>query len=320
MWRDAWTLRLLLAGWLLFGSEILLWNDPPGRTLWEWLALLAGYGAMAAVILDLAVRFRIRSVFDVMTLAAIYALLNSLLLNPETALEDLPRTLLSRVLGAHALLGLAMIGIFLAVISGKRRDHVLLVGFSLGVGFFWGIWVRWSPSLSDWLAHEVSLVTMYGVAGLALIPILVLIGLHLPVSASDARLSPLSWAGSLLVLVGLFLLRVVEATLTGEALVGGSLLIVLCLAVLWFQRGKRGLLDVYLPPARPPWMALAGAMLVAAGMAAFAYQLPLIDFTIHNQLSLMQLGFAAVGTLWIPLVAMAVGLQALDREARKLSL
>jgi hypothetical protein len=320
MWRDVWTLRLLLAGLFLFGSEILLWNNPSGRPLGEWLALLAGYIALGAVILDLAARFRVRSLFDVMILAAIYALLNSLLLNPSTALEDLPRTLLTRVLGAHALLGLAMLGTFLAIISGKRREHLLLVGFSLGVSFFWGIWVRWSPSLSDWLVDEVSLVTMYGVAGLVLAPVLVMIGLRPSVSASDVQLSPLAWAGMALVLVALFLLRVAEETLTGEALMGGCLLIVLCLGMLWFQRGNRGLLDVYLPSARPPWMALTGAILAAASMAAFAYHLPLIDFTIHNQLSLMQIGFAAVGTMWLPLVAMAVGLQALDREARKLSL
>jgi hypothetical protein len=130
-------LRLLMAALLLFGSEILLWIDPPARAFTDWLLLVVGYVALGALVLDLAARYRIRSVYDAMLVIAIYALCAGLLLNPQTALADFPRTFMTRVLGAHGLLGLEMFGLFLALTNGTgRRTRRLLPGSSLWVGFY----------------------------------------------------------------------------------------------------------------------------------------------------------------------------------------
>ena len=142
----SWLVRALLAVWLLFASEILLWANPPGRTLTEWAILIVGYLALAALLLDLLVRFRVRDVFGLLALAGVCGLLVSLLLNPATALADVPRTWATRVLGANSLLGLAGLAGFLQLTAGASRRLLLAGGV---VGLLWGLWVRWLATFTD---------------------------------------------------------------------------------------------------------------------------------------------------------------------------
>src|SRR5258708_776960 len=95
---------ILLALLLMFGSEILVWTNPAGRPILEWLLLIPGYVALSAVLLDFTVRYRIRDLFGVLLLAGIYSLSSALILNPASTLTDLPRTLVTRVMGAHGLI------------------------------------------------------------------------------------------------------------------------------------------------------------------------------------------------------------------------
>ncbi|MBZ0287452.1 MAG: hypothetical protein K8I30_07545, partial [Anaerolineae bacterium] len=148
-----WRIRLALAAALLFGSEILLWNDPPLRSALDWLVLAVGYLAISAALLDLGVRCRVRELFGLIVLAGIYALLNGLLLNPQTALFDVPRTLITRVLGAHTLVGLLML---LLSLSRFTRRYALAAAV---VGLAWGVWVRWLPLLADMVATAAPLST-----------------------------------------------------------------------------------------------------------------------------------------------------------------
>src|SRR5512134_3791736 len=108
-------LRLLLAALLAYGSEVLVWTNPPGRPLLEWLLFAPGYLVLASILLDFVVRYRVRDLFGVLILAGFYSLSAALLLNPESMLIDMPRTLVTRVMGAHGLLAAEMIGLFLAL-------------------------------------------------------------------------------------------------------------------------------------------------------------------------------------------------------------
>ena len=100
------SLYILLALVLLFGSEILVWTNPTGRPIWEWLLLIPGYLALSAILLDFGIRYRVRDVFGVLMLTGIYSLASALVLNPASTLNDLPRTLFTRVMGSHALIAL----------------------------------------------------------------------------------------------------------------------------------------------------------------------------------------------------------------------
>lgn len=186
-----WLLRGLLGVLFLFGSEILLWIDPPGRDLTEWLLLIPGYIALGALALDLAARYRIRSIYELMTVAAVYGLLNGLLLNPQTAFADFPRTLATRVVGGHTLVGFEMLGLFLALTAGQMTAwRWRFAGFALWVGFYWGIWVRWSPVLTDWLDAEVLPVTMFAWAG-AILAVAAVFFIFLARRASSDKVSSL---------------------------------------------------------------------------------------------------------------------------------
>ncbi|MBC8171837.1 MAG: hypothetical protein H7X77_09190, partial [Anaerolineae bacterium] len=117
-----WLIRLLLAVTLFFGSEILLWTNLSGRSASDWLLLSPGYLALSTLLLDFIVRYRVRDLPGLMTIAGLYGLLNALLLNPDTTLFDIPRTLVTRVTGAHTLLGLEMLILFLALTGGHLRS------------------------------------------------------------------------------------------------------------------------------------------------------------------------------------------------------
>ena len=60
------------------------------RDFFEWVFLLVGYISLATLMLDIIARYRVRGVYDLMMVAALYGLLNSLLLNPQSAFEEVP--------------------------------------------------------------------------------------------------------------------------------------------------------------------------------------------------------------------------------------
>lgn len=319
----AWTLRLLMAALLLFGSEILLWIDPPGRSLSDWALLVVGYIALGALLLDLAARYRLRNVYDTMTLLVLYALYAGLLLNPDTALVDFPRTFLTRVIGAHSLLGLEMFGLFLVLTGGANtRALRLLLGFSLWIGFYWGTWGQGAALLTDWPGDAVSLETMFAVAGVVLAIAVVLFSAALrmskPLTPPDLRLSPVAFLLILVVLAGIFILRLTEDAVDPGMVTITAFLTALGIGVLWFQRPTKGdvLLDVHIPPTPPPVIWLIAALGIFAGATAFGYHLPLLDIAGYSQLSLMEFGFAGVGTLWLPTVAAVVSIHGMDRVGR----
>ena len=318
-----WILRLLMAALLLFGSEILLWIDPPSRTIEDWALLAGGYFLLGTLALDLAARFRIRSVYDAMAVVGIVALYNGLLLNPETALSDFPGTFMTQVIGAHSLLEMEMFGLFLALTGGaNRRIFRLLLGFSLWVGFYWGIWLRWTPSETDWLHEEVALTTMALWAGvlLAVIGVLaVFAGRRASTGTPDDLQVTVPGLGMVGIIgAGLLIYRASQIELDAAAVTIVAILTVLGLAILWFQRPTKGaiLLDAHYPPILPPVVWIGAAIVIFTVATAVGYHLPKIDVLGYSQVSLMEYGFVAVGTLWWPVIAAVVSIDGLDRIGR----
>ena len=316
-----WLMRLLLGALLFFGSEILLWADPLARPPESWLLLVPGYLVLAVLLLDLLVRYKIRDLWGLMVLAGIYGLLNSLLLNPDTALADVPRTLVTRALGAHALLGLEMLGLFIALVQGRSLGwrRVLVLG-TLVVGLAWGVWMRLSPAQLTLAAENVSPVAMllYGLGGLA--PALLLFGLLVrPTGPETGRAFVLPLPGLLALvalLLALFLLRVAQGYAADAALIISGLVLLLSVAILWFRRETKlpTLLDNALPlrplPAR--WLLFTLGLFASAAIAT--YHLPLIGTAALNQLSIIVFGFTLYGLGWLPTVSLILGLRFYVRQ------
>jgi hypothetical protein len=311
---NSWIVRGLLAGLLLFVSEIVLWTDPAGRAPVEWPLLAVGYLALAALLLDFAARYRLRDVFSLLALAGIYGLLNSLALNPQTALADVPRTWATRVLGAHTLVGFGALLLFL-LLTSARINRLWLAAPLAGV--LWGIWVRGLPAFTDIAAEPATLPVLLIAGGLVLVVVILLNRLavgrvqRLP----DLTLRPVEWL-PVSVLLGVLIL------LNGAHIGMASLLVLLVLAgycwlLLWFQQRTEGatLLDASMPPKAPSTFALAALAGLYLGAAAIAHSLPFAGDP--GPFSLLIGLFAAFGLVWLPTVSLVLGVRSYRRLSRQ---
>lgn len=311
MHLPSWLTRGLLAVMLAFGSEIVLWTNPTGRTLIDWLILALGYAALSAVLLDLAVRYRIRDLFSLMALAGVYGLAAGLLINPQTALVDVPRTLITRVMGAHTLIGLAMLALFLKA-GNLRRIGLIIIGIA---GLGWGVWVRWLPTLADSIALETSLVAMlaYGAVGLLLILTFLTLE-HRSASEwmpAQLKLSPLGWVIAAIALGVIFVVRLSAGHIDILSLIIIVILIAFCVMLLWFQKREKGamLLDHRTSEGIP---ILATVLFLGAGVVG--YSLP---FNADGeQLALLVGLFTAFGLVWLPTISLVMGVRAYRRLTR----
>jgi hypothetical protein len=307
-----WILRGLLAGLLLLASEMLLWTNPPGRAPQDWLLLMAGYAALAALLLDFAARYRIRDVYGLLALAGLYGLLNGLLLNPQTALADVPLTWATRVMGAHTLVGFGM----LALLLGLNAGHRLRVWAAAAlVGLLWGVWVRWLPTFTDIAAEIVPLSIFLLTAAPALLPVIALAWLAKgrAVEAANLKLRLVERLPVAAVLVGLYIVR--QPDIDQLSLVVLGVLAGFCWLLLWFQKRDGGamLLDSALPlhSSAPMTLLIAGGIALAGG--ALGYHL---EFAETGPLDAMIGLFAAFGLVWLPTVSLVLGVRAYRQMGR----
>lgn len=311
-----WRIRLLLAALLLFGSEILLWTVPTDRNFLDWIPLVIGYIALASLLLELATRFRVRNVFGLLALAGIYGLLNGLLLNPESTLTDVPRTLFTRVTGAHTLVGLLMLWLFLQMVTPRQPTmrESLITGTVVGIG--WGTWARWSPTLLRPDANDTPLPTLLLITLDVVIVMGILLFMRRNDKASELSLLPIEWIGVLVVLSGLLLARGLSDQIDTLSLVIVAVLVVLCLSLLWFQKREKGetLLDGI--GTNPPPFYLLGSTLAAFLISGIlSYGLPRGEGE-QDPVFIVTALFTAFGLTWLPGVCLALGAQAVGRLVR----
>lgn len=321
-----WWLRGLLGGLLTFGSEILLWSNPESRTLLDFLLILVVSIALGAIIVDLAVRYRIRNLYDAMTLIAIYGVLASVLIYPDRTTGDLPRMLGTRILGGYTLIGLEMFGLFLVLMNGANRHRIqLLVGWSICVGFAWAIWVHWSPSLINWIPNTVSFNTMLLYAVIFLIPTLILFLAacrFVPsekIEPAQLRLSIIEWLVIVLLCLGILIAHLANNTLPISGLLLSVVVVAVCWVVLWFRRTEGGttLMSNHIPmkPLSFVWIGITVAVFLI--VAAFVYQLPLVTILGYSQFSVVEFAFVGVGFLWLPTIAAALGTETFSRQLKR---
>lgn len=320
-----WGVRALFGVLLLWGADVLLWADVATRPLGEWGLRLIGSMALSTALLDVAVRYRIRDSYDSLALMGGYGLLAGALLAPQFALIDLPRTLLTRVIGGYGLVGVEMFGVLIALTGGHfKRVRWLFIGAIAWNGFYWGVWMRWMPELGG-LFEAVPFEQMMAFALVYLLPIVAIWGgLRLSprfylLTPLDLRLGRVGWAVVLFTGFSLLIWRGIEGTLTTSGLLAIVLLLGVSWAILWFRREARGktLLDGHFPPHPLAWGWVFSGGSVFLLMAFFAYHLPLVGTPQINQLWLMEMGFGAVGALWYPLVASVIAFRGVDTQLRK---
>lgn len=317
-----WLLRLLLGTMLFWGSEIVLWQNPLHYSPIEWLIRVVGYLLLATLILDIAQRYRIRDGYDAMVVLAASALLHSILINPGEGWADFLGSLLTRVIGAHALTQTILWGIFLALLRGDVRRYRIYPILGMGwLGLFWGFWMRWIPELRGSF-EAIPLETMLLYALIFLIPI-VLYWLSRVfaknVSAADLLLSPLEWAIAAILMIAVFIYQAAIAAIGTEAVVATFIIMVVLWLILWFRRDAKqdSMLEKFLPLQPQGLLYLPLALLSFMAVAYVAYGLPRIQASVVDQLWLMEIGFFGVGLFWLPIVASVIAVRAFDRMMRE---
>lgn len=315
--RFVWAVRLLLATLFFFGADVLLWRGLLQLAPADLLVRVLGYGALAVLTLDFAQRYRIEDVYDAMILLAMVGLLVGLLIDPRFAYADALTTLMTRGLGGFTLLLAEMFAVLLALLHLKRRYRWRLLAFSAWVGFYWGVWMRWQPELRG-LFPAVDVRTML----LVLIGFLLLIALLYGrvrrygrgLQTADFRLPRRGWWLLLALVAGLLLWQVVNGALDLLAAVVTLLLVVGGRAVLWYRsdESEHPFLQTHIPLVPPGLPVLLAAVTLFVVMALFAYSLPLVALGNYHQLWLMEIGFAVVGALWVPLAGVTIAVRAVD--------
>lgn len=316
------SLGLLLALLLMFGSEVLVWTNPVGRPILEWLLLLPGYAVLGAILVDFTVRYRVRDLFGALLLTGIYALAAALVINPASTLTDVPRSLITRVMGAHALIAAEMIGLLLALTSTHPQTRRNLIIGCVIVGMAWGIWVKNWPVEEGFGAVSLPTMLAFGAGGLALIAVYLYVLLPRIQSEppSDALESFLltrrGWLICVVVLAGLLAIHLLQAQIDLAGLILCLLLIVLCWGIIWFRERKRGdtLLDGRIPLRSITLPNFIVASLVFLAVGIFAYNLPAIPIGTFTPLTLIGLGFTAYGLAWLPTVSLVLGVQGYLRQ------
>jgi len=314
----------------------------------DWLIRLIAYPALAALLLEIAARFRMRDLFGLMALAGIYGLLNGLLINPDTTLVDIPRTWFTRVMGAQSLMGLLMLSLFFAFSRRFTRTKLISLFTSAGiVGTFYGVWGRWAVELQMGVTEFIQARfgipdgVAYGVTGVeadirqtalitlllyavALILIITALCFLLSRRADDGqplnlRLSRRALALVLLILVGLFALRLLTFVTDTLSLMVLGTFILISLGVLYYQQRKTGgtLLDSLGSLPVRGWLIVVIVMSVVFIIAAIiGYGLergtgaddPI--FVITNI-------FTSYGLFWLPAVCLVLAARAFIRLSRQ---
>lgn len=89
---------MILGAMLLAISEIVMWQNPPAHSLLEWATRAVLYVALAAILIDVTVRFQAHEIAALGLVCGLYGLVCGTIVT-HNALNALPISLIVRALG-----------------------------------------------------------------------------------------------------------------------------------------------------------------------------------------------------------------------------
>jgi hypothetical protein len=167
-----WGLRLILGVILMTLSELVMWPNPPARALIDWPFVLVLYVALAAILMDLTVRFQAHGIATILLVSGLCGLVSGAIISRST-FSALPYSLIAQGLGLQT--GAMLFGLLLYVsIMRGKQVNALQVAAAAVIGVLWGIWVHWSPLRSGrWGLVPIETAQLYMLPALLLIGVLV---------------------------------------------------------------------------------------------------------------------------------------------------
>jgi hypothetical protein len=166
-----WGLRLILGVMLLTLSELVMWQNPQSHRPLDWLVLLVLYTALAAILMDITVRFQANGIASLLLVSGLYGLVSGAIVN-HNAFVTLPYSLVIQGMAMQTGAGFYGLLLYVTVMRGRQIEPLHVAGAAL-LGAIWGIWVHWYPLRSE---ANVELVTIE-TATLYILPALVIVGL-----------------------------------------------------------------------------------------------------------------------------------------------
>ncbi len=166
-----WGLRLIFGMILMTFSELVMWQNPVAHTLIDWPVLLVLYVALAAIMMDLVVRFQARQLTELLLISGIYGMASAAIIS-HSAFDNYPFGLIIRALGLQTGAGFYGLMLFVTIMRGRPIDW-RYIGAAIGIGLLWGIWLHWYPIQQriNWGLVPIATAQLY------ILPALVLIGL-----------------------------------------------------------------------------------------------------------------------------------------------
>ena len=184
-----WLPRIHFSLILLVFGELVAWQNAADYAPLDWLAVLAIYLGLGALLLDIVVRYRATDWLSVMLIAGIFALIHGTLITLAAVQSDnLPQNLGLRTLGIMPLMFLLAFASFRLLSSGEATGFFafLLAGL---VGIGWGTWTRWLPEVDQVFVTAVSFEESFPFV----IGGLLLVGLFPLVFRPPETMTPIDW-------------------------------------------------------------------------------------------------------------------------------
>ncbi len=203
-----WGLRLILGVILMTLAELVMWPNPPAHALFDWPVLLVLYVALAAILMDLTVRFQAHGIATLLLVSGLCGLVSGAIINRST-FSALPYSLIAQGLGLQTGAMLFGLLLYVSILRGKSANGLQVVA-AAALGLLWGIWVHWAPlrSTARWGLVPIETAQLY------MLPALLLIGVLVAVAAPRFRFfrekqMELAWWEAIVAGVPLFITLIV---------------------------------------------------------------------------------------------------------------
>ncbi len=313
-----WSVRLILGAVLLTFSEIVMWQNPPSYSILDWIERAVLYIALAAILIDVTVRFQANEIAGLALVGGLYGLLSSSIVS-HSAFAALPWSLLLRGMGLQTGAGLYGLLFFVLVMRGKQIS-VREIGVAAVIGVLWGIWVKWYPvqAVVGWGAVPIETATLYLIGGFVITGALILlVGPRFRViREKDMQLLWWEWiiAGAplfLALVVGMLDANVIPVLpLALMAVIGGFVIGALFLQRHGFEPSLLAQITFAAPNAQT-YVILSVVFLVTGTVGA------ILTTDANSPLGVIAyFVIIAAGSLWLPAASALVGLRAYRRESK----
>ncbi|MBN1285722.1 MAG: hypothetical protein JXB47_10010 [Anaerolineae bacterium] len=315
----AWALRLLLGTAYFALGEVMLWNNPDPAA---WPFRFVGCVLLAALALDLIVRFHIHDVPGLLMVSGVFGVTYGVLVAPAGG-DDLLRIIVLRPLGWFSLVG-GGAGLALTVLLVRGKGFApLYAALAGGLGLLWGVWIHWFPAqLPGGAALTLPAALGIGAAALAAPGVVAHFAHRLTGQISVEpylMMERWEWAvfgGGMAMLVGINLGEAISPLGVGALAVLGGFMI----GVLYFMRARRrrSLVHDLLPLRAPNLPHSAALALIFLAAAAVGHLIPpLGSAEAPAQITWLVTLVYDLGFLWLPATAIIMAVRAfidLSRE------